>query len=262
MFGSFSNSVRFERPSIGIQIDTTNLVTLVPPSTVWYDFSSNLSTYMTASVTNGGAIATAVDRTGKSHPTTSKTGTITWAANAVGALGAANLAASGGNFVTGSSTSYTASRTGLTLITVVKPIGTQATQYLSATEQGDLSIYYASGKWSVSCAGGVGVPTSALPLNAGVWQVLSFVYNGAGAVAATKLRFRYNKADVPITITGTVANVTNSSNATMNWFAKNPGEASTNGFRGQVGELLLFNAALDPGQVSAVEQYLGGKWGI
>ena len=44
MFGYFSNSVSFgERPQIGIQITANNLVTLIPPTTIWYDFSSNAS---------------------------------------------------------------------------------------------------------------------------------------------------------------------------------------------------------------------------
>jgi hypothetical protein len=63
-----------------------------------------------------------------------------------------------------------------------------------------------------------------------------------------------------MTYSGTVAATTNSSNSTMNWFVQNPGPVNT--FRGYVGEVLLLNKALTPGQVSAVEQYLGGKWGI
>jgi hypothetical protein len=77
---------------------------------------------------------------------------------------------------------------------------------------------------------------------------------------ANRLRFRYNKADVPLTISGTVAATSNNSNDNYVWFASDA--STTNPFKGQVGEVLLFNTALDPGQVSAVEQYLGTKWGV
>lgn len=259
MFGYFSNSVSFgERPEIGIQVSTSNLVTLVPPATIWYDFSSNASAYMTSSVTNGGAITTAVDRTGKLHPTTSKGGTVTWAANAVGAYGAASVTS--GGYLNTPSTSYLRGIAGMTVIVAAKPTVTATTEYLCNTDQGDLAIYFSGGKWNVKCSGGTGVPTGSLPLTLNSWQLFSFVYNGAGSGNANKLRFRYNKADVALTISGTVAATSNNSNDNYVWFSQDA--STTNPFKGQVGEVLLFNAALTPGQVSAIEQYLGSKWGI
>ena len=100
--------------------------------------------------------------------------------------------------------------------------------------------------------------TAILTLNS--WQLFSFVYNGAGSGNANKLRFRYNKADVALTISGTVTATSNNSNDNYVWFSQDA--STTNSFKGQVGEVLLFNAALTPGQVSAVEQHLGSKWGI
>jgi hypothetical protein len=260
MFGFFSNSISAgERPSIKQTITADNLVATIPPTTVWYDFSSTATGYMTVS---GSAISTIVDRTGGAHNAT-KGGTVNWKDNAAGTLTAADLSASGGQFVATGTDAYTKSLTGMSVIVVGKPVNAAATQYFSATEQGDLSIFYTGGTWKVICAGGTGTPVTSIPLNTATWQVFSFVYDGTPSLSnAQKLRFRYNKADVALTISGTVGTTTNSSNATMNWFVKNPGEASTNGYRGYVGEILLFNKALTPGQVSAVETYLGNKWGI
>ena len=261
MFGYFSNSVSFgERPQIGIQITANNLVTLIPPTTIWYDFSSNASGYVSpANVASGNAITAASDRTGKSHPTTTKGGTVNWLANADGTLGAANTGTAGG-YLNTPSTSYLRGIAGMTVIVVAKPTTTMTTGYLCNTDQGDLAIYFSGGKWNVKCSGGTGVPTGALPLALNIWQVWSFVFNGAGSGNANRLRFRYNKADVPLTISGTVAATSNNSNDNYVWFASDA--STTNPFKGQVGEVLLFNTALDPGQVSAVEQYLGTKWGV
>jgi hypothetical protein len=264
MFGFFSNSVGGgQRPSIKQTITAANLVATIPPAQIWYDFSSNSSTYITSSVVNGGAIASALDQTGKAHPTNSKGGSVIWRANAAGTLGAADMSASGGGqFVT--NTTVGTSKAGMSLIIVAKPIipsSSAATQYLSATEQGDLEIFFTGGTWKVLCSGGTGTPTTPIPMTTGTWQTFSFVYNGTSSLSnAQKLRFRYNKADVALTYSGTIGTTTNSSNATMNWFVQNPGPV--NPFRGYVGEVLLFDAALNPGQVAAVETYLGNKWGI
>jgi hypothetical protein len=261
MFGYFSNAMSFgQRPQIGIQITASNLVTLVPPTTIWYDFSSNASGYVSpANVASGSPITAASDRTGKSHPTTTKGGTVNWLANASGTLGAANTGTAGG-YLNTPSTSYLRSLAGMTVIVAAKPTTTMTTGYLCNTDQGDLAIYYSSSKWNVKCSGGTGVPSGSLPLVLNTWQLFSFVYNGAGAGNANRLRFRYNKADVALNISGTVSATANSSNDNYVWFSQD--SSTQNPFKGQIGEVLLFNTALNPGQVSAIEQYLGSKWGI
>jgi len=264
MFGYLSNSISFgQRPQIGVQITGSNLVSLIPPATIWYDFSSNASGYVSpTNVASGSAITAASDRTGKAHPTTTKGGTVNWLANASGTNGAANTGTAGG-YLNTPSTSYLRSLAGMTVIVVAKPTTAMTTGYLCNTDQGDLAIYLSGSganlTWTVKCSGGTGVPVTATGLTLNTWQVFSFVFNGAGSGNANRLRFRYNKADVPLNISGTVAATANSSNDNYVWFSSD--SSTSNPFKGQIGEVLLFNAALGPGQVSAVEQYLGSKWG-
>ena len=257
MFGSFSNSLRFERPEIGIQITNSNLKTLVPPVTVWFDFSSNAAGFMTVS---GSTITAVVDRA--SAKSSTKSGTITYLANAVGTNGCANLSASGGEFYMTGTGSFTKSLAGMSVIYAVKPVSTASNQYLGATEQGDLSIYYTGTTWACKCASGVGTPTTNIPIDTTKWQLFSFVFNGAGSGNSNRLRFRYNKADVTLGFGATtVGTTTNGSNDTFIHFTLNDGDFSK-AFKGYVGEVLLFNKALSPGQVSSIEQYLGSKWGV
>ena len=125
-------------------------------------------------------------------------------------------------------------------------------------DQGDLQIFYSSSAWRVKCSGGTGVSTIAMSLN--TWQLHSFVYNGNGSSNAQKLRYRYNKADQALTITGTIAAKSSGSNDNYVWAAQD--SSSSNPFKGQIGEVFIFNKALSSGEVAAIETYLGSKWGV
>ena len=146
----------------------------------------------------------------------------------------------------------------MTVIVACKPTVSMTTAYLCNTDQGDLQIYYSSSKWNVKCAGGTGVSAATMSLN--TWQLHSFVFDGNASTAAQKLRYRYNKADQALTITGTIAAKSSGSNDNYVWGAQDT--SSLNPFKGLIGEVFIFNKALNSGEVAGIETYLGGKWGI
>lgn len=248
-----------ERPQIGVQVTRSNLLSLYPSTQLWYDFSSTGSSSYSpvpTNVSNGGSMTQAHDISGLSHNTNSVSN-FKYVTNASGTLGAADMG-SGGYFNTNSTTSWLSNLSGMTVIVVAFQKSGGSTYYLSNTDQGDLGIYYTSSKWTVKCSGGTGVSSVGSTNNA--WQIHSFVYNGNGSTNAQKLRYRYNKADQDLTITGTIAAKSNASNDNYVWGASD--SSSSNAFKGYIGEVLLFNVALNVGQIAAIESYLGNKWGI
>ena len=86
------------------------------------------------------------------------------------------------------------------------------------------------------------------------------MYNGGGATSAQKLRYRYNKADQTLSISGTITATSGNSNDNYVWGASDNSNVSP--FKGYIGEVMLFNRALTAGEVAAIETYLGGKWGV
>lgn len=249
------------RPEIGVQVTRSNLLSLYPSTQLWYDFSATGSSSYSpvpTNVANGGSMTQAHDISGANH-NTNTVSNFKYITNVAGTYGAADLSTgSGGYFNTNSTTSWLGNLSGMTVIVVAYQKASGSTYYLCNTDQGDLAIYYSGGKWNVKCSGGTGVSSVGSTNN--IWQMHSFVYNGNGANNAQKLRYRYNKADQALTITGTIAAKSNASNDNYVWAAQDA--SSTNAFKGYIGEVLLFNVALDVGQVSAIEQYLGNKWGI
>lgn len=247
------------RPEIGTQVTRSNLLSLFSSTQLWYDFSSTGSSSYSpvpTSVANGGSMTQAHDISGANH-NTNNVASFKYVTNAAGSFGAADMG-SGGYFNTNSTTSWLSNLSGMTVIVAAYQKSSGATYYLCNTDQGDLAIYYTGSKWTVKCSGGTGV--SSVGSNNNSWQIHSFVYNGSASTNAQKLRYRYNKADQPLTITGTIAAKSNASNDNYVWGAQDT--SSTNPFKGYIGEVLLFNVALDVGQIAAIEAYLGAKWGI
>lgn len=259
MFGSFSLSLGLaQRPAIKATVTTSNLLSLYPSTQLWYDFSSTGASYspLPNNVANGGSMTGAKDISGANHNTNNATN-FKYITNVAGTYGAANMG-TGGYFNTNATTSWLGNLAGMTVIVACKPTTSMTTCYLCNTDQGDLQIYYSASKWSVKCSGGTGVSSQAISLN--TWQLHSFVYNGNGATNADKLKYRYNKADQALTITGTVAAKSNASNDNYVWGAQDT--SSLNPFKGYIGEVLLFNKSLSSGEVSGIETYLGNKWGV
>ena len=259
MFGRTSKSLGIgSRPQFSL-INSSNLLAQMPSAKLWYDFSSAGSTSYSpvpTTVINGGSMTGAKDISGGNH-NTNQVSNFKYITNANGTLGAANMG-TGGYFNTNSTTSWLGNLSGMTVIVVCKPTTTMTTCYLCNTDQGDLQIFYSSGAWKVKCSGGTGTSVVGLSLN--TWQLHSFVYNGNAGTAAQKLRYIYNKAEQPLTISGTIAAKSSGSNDNYVWCAQDT--SSQNPFKGQIGEVLLFNKALSSGEVTAIESYLGTKWGI
>lgn len=249
------------RPAIGQQVTRSNLLSLYPSTQLWYDFSgTGSSSYspVPTNVANGGSMTQAHDISGANH-NTNTVSNFKYITNVAGTLGAADLSTgNGGYFNTNSTTSWLGNLSGMTVIVVAYQKSSGNTYYLCNTDQGDLGIYYTGSKWTVKCSGGTGVSNIGSTNN--TWQMHSFVYDGNGSTNAQKLRYRFNKADQALTITGTIAAKSNASNDNYVWAAQDT--SSTNAFKGYIGEVLLFNVALNVGQITAIESYLGGKWGI
>jgi hypothetical protein len=262
MFGTFTQSMGFgERPSIKQTITAANLTTIFGSANqLWYDFSnagSSAYSPLPITVTNGASMTGAKDISFAGTHGTNSVANFKYATNQYGTLSAANLTA-GGYFNTNSTTSFLSGLAGMTVIVVCKPTATATSFYLCNTDQGDLQIFYSGGVWNVKAAGGTGVSGATLSLN--TWQIHSFVYNGGGATSAQKLRYRYNKADQTLSISGTITPTSGNSNDNYVWGAKDT--SSSTPFKGYIGEVMLFNRALTAGEVAAIETYLGGKWGV
>lgn len=272
MFGFFSNSISAgERPSIKQTITQANLTAIVTATQIWYDMSSTGTNYVNqfvqasspaTPINSGTTITKFINRVNTTTYTASLTGTASpYVTNAAGTLGAVNF--TGGTGVAsinmGGSSGPFSNKPGMTCIMVAKP-GTIANGgWICGSDNGpEMVIKYATGAWQCQVATATGSTT--IPLITTAWQIFSFVFDGGSTGGnAGRLRFRYNKADQVMTYSGTASGNTN--NSLDNYYigantgGSNPGKA-------QIGEFFIWNRALKPGEVTAIETYLGTKWGI
>ena len=256
----FGKSFHFaQRPGIKATITTANLTAVLSSTQLWYDLSSVGPTYSpqpSGSIVSGSSITSVRDISGANHNTNAASN-LKYNTFRAGSLSAGDLTA-GGYFNTNSTTSWLGNIAGMTVVVACKPTVTGSLIYLANTDQGDLQIFYSASVWNVKCAGGTGVSGATFSNN--TWQIHSFVYDGTGATNAQKLRYRYNKADQGLNITGTITAKSNGSNDNYVWGAQDT--SALNPFKGYIGEVLLFNKALTVTEVEALETYLGSKWGI
>jgi hypothetical protein len=255
MFGYFSNAVSFgQRPGVKQTITGNNLTSVVPGIAIWYDASITANVAPNTAV-NGTTLTSLIDR-GASKKNATGGGTPKYATAVAGSLGAANLASSA-FFTTTGTTSSLSSKTGLSVIMVIKPRSLGSTVTLCGTDQNDLIIRYTGGVWKTILSGITASTTTAGTTN--TWQIHSFVYDGSKSGNAQKLRYRYNKVDQLLTFSGTVPNQANASNDNYYWGAESGG---VNALQGYIGEVILANLAISGDNVAAIETYLGAKWGI
>ena len=108
----------------------------------------------------------------------------------------------------------------------------------------------------VKTSGGTGM--SSLSVDTGSFHTLGLIYDGTQATNATKLRFRYDRQDYPLTFTGTVSSSVNPSTTQFNIGF----DASGSYFKGDVAEMTLFTRTLASYEISNVENYLQTHWGL
>lgn len=260
MIGPFNRTFSFgQRPGIKQTVTAANLLSLFPSTQLWYDLSSVGPAYSpqpSGSIVSGSSITSVRDISGANH-NTNAVSNLKYNTLRAGSLSAGDLTA-GGYFNTNSTTSWLGNLAGMTVVVVCEPTVTGSLICLANTDQGDLQIFYSGSVWNVKCAGGTGKSSAVFSNN--TWQIHSFVYDGNGATNAQKLRYRYNKADQTLTITGTIAAKSNGSNDNYVWGAQDT--SALNPFKGYIGEVLLFNKALTVTEVQALETYLGSKWNV
>jgi hypothetical protein len=266
MFGFFSNSISAgERPAIKQTITAANLTATTTATTIWYDFSNTSTQYVQAAstlttITSGTAITKFINRINTATFTMSVTGNPTYVTNASGSLGAVKFTGSQYGTISGMASTL-GSKAGMTCIVVAKPdiMTTSTTAWWCGSDNGpDMVIAYQAGTWRCTLNGYTGITT--VPLNTTSWQVFSFVFEAAAPVGAGRLRFRYNKADQALTYSGTAATTSNPS--CDNYYLGGMGSGPSNQIKGQIGEYIIWTRALKVAEVSAVETYLGTKWGI
>ena len=264
MFGFFSNSISAgERPAIKQTITAANLTATTTATTIWYDFSSTSTQYVQAAslattITNGTPITKFVNRVNTTTFTMSVTGNPTYVTNAAGSLGAVKFTGSQYGTLSGMASTL-GSKSGMTCIIVAKPDTMSATSWLCGSDNGpDMVIRYDTGVWRCVINNYVGI--TSVPLNTSSWQVFSFVFDASAPVGAGRLRFRYNKADQVLTYSGTAATTSNPS--CDNYYIGGMGSGPSNQVKAQIGEYIIWTRALKVAEVSAVETYLGTKWGI
>jgi hypothetical protein len=90
------------------------------------------------------------------------------------------------------------------------------------------------------------------------WHHIILKFDGSKSNNSTKLNARLDSSDLTLTYTGTVANFT--SNTASTFYAGF--DANNNYFHGDIGEILFWTSALNPGQIAAVENYITTKWNI
>jgi hypothetical protein len=272
MFGFFTNAIGFgERPAIKQTVTAANLTATVTATVVWYDMSTTGTNYVdqfvqatsaATPINSGTAITKFINRANTATYTMTVSGNPQYVTNANNTLGAVKF--TGSQYGTlGSMSTVFGGKSGMTAIAVVKPAAmstsTSGGLWICGSDNGpEMVIKYETSVWKCTVAGYTGATT--VPLNTTTWQVFSFVFDGIAPATAGRLRFRYNKADQVLTYSGTAGTATGGS--TDNYYIGGMGSGPSNQMSGQIGEFFIWNRALKVSEVSAIETYLGTKWGI
>lgn len=149
-----------------------------------------------------------------------------------------------------------ASAPALTIFAVMKMTSVATKSSIFSTNAGATEFYYdpVSGKFVVEAAGGIG--TSSVSNDALNFHIHTYAFNGIATTNADSLRYRYDKADIALTFSGSVGNTLGASDTTL-YIGNNNG---TNFYTGDIAEFLIFTKALTTVEMQNVENYLSTKW--
>jgi len=136
-------------------------------------------------------------------------------------------------------------------------LATNATQILTSTENGELSIQIDTNGTARFKVGASSATTASSTVQADEWNIYTLVYNGTANIVG-----RVNDGKLPsqtIVSAGAVAGPAAMGASTYLYVG---GDNTGGTFIGDVGEVILFKKALNATEYANVENYLATKWGI
>ena len=136
-------------------------------------------------------------------------------------------------------------------------LATNATQILTSTENGELSIQIDTNGTARFKVGASSATTASSTVQADEWNIYTLVYNGTANIVG-----RVNDGKLPsqtIVSAGAVAGPAAMGASTYLYVG---GDQTGGTFIGDVGEVILFKKALTATEYANVENYLSNKWGI
>jgi hypothetical protein len=255
MFGSFSNSFFAGRRPAKQDAPVINSNTTGLQS--WYD-ASDITQFKPTNPSNGTGITQWTDKSAFAHnasPSGAGTGVRpTYQTNVLNGLSvvrfdgvAQNLNINPVSWISGS---------GFTILMVAKTTADVNINPITSTDKDGLKIFHSGSRWGVRTSGGTGM--SALSVDTGSFHTFTFIYDGTQSTNATRLKFRYDRQDYPLTFTGTVGNSLAAGTSQFNIGI----DASGSYFKGDVAEMTLFSRTLAPYEITNVENYLKTHWGL
>jgi len=136
-------------------------------------------------------------------------------------------------------------------------LATNATQILTSTENGELSIQIDTNGTARFKVGASSATTASSTVQADEWNIYTLVYNGTANIVG-----RVNDGKLPsqtIVSAGAVAGPAAMGASTYLYVG---GDNTGGTFIGDIGEVILFKKALNATEYANVENYLATKWGI
>ena len=136
-------------------------------------------------------------------------------------------------------------------------LSTNATQILTSTENGELSIQIDSNGEARFKVGGSSATTTTQPVGLNEWNIYTLVYNATNNIVG-----RVNDGKLPsqtIVSAGAVAGPATLGASTYLYVG---GDNTGGTFIGDVGEVIIFKKALNATEYANVENYLATKWGV
>ena len=147
--------------------------------------------------------------------------------------------------------SWTQSITGFTAFIVAKPTSEVNGDTLMTTDTGDFKIAHNGSTWTAGMNGVTAVPTSSAN-TLDTWTIFTLRYD-----ATNNLVFRLGKTDYTLGAHTPPATSSASNSALYLGY-----DGANTSFTGFIGEVIMFDKALNTTEYANVENYLSNKWDI
>jgi len=241
----------------------------IPSLNLWYDASDSNSAYIQdsggAAPTNGEGVEKWIDKQGAGRDANQTTGTRqpTWQASQQNGLGTLLFDGSNDVMTLNPIGSWALGLPGQTTYVVVKANALTGTPRVTQTNTGGYQFFWDT-YWGIETAGGRAKSATAGDTSNYIYMgmVLDGTQTDGNITVQNNLRLKMRINGVVQTLTFSSNVGTATSAAATGLFVGADSQPVTNPFSGYIGEMLIWTRNLSALEISQVETYLSGKWGI
>lgn len=232
----------------------------IPNLSLWYDPDANTAAKVT--LNNSNEVTQVLDLSGLGHPANSFGSSYPdYITGVWNGLSAPRFTAANNDNLDINPIAWAQSLSGFTIFSILYPTSFGASAFPLTNTDGGLGVQWNGTALQIGGGGGTATPTTPIVNDTTRPHIYAVIFDGTQTGDANRLKFRYDRQQIPLTFTASPGTATSSTAKTF-FFCGNNRTNPKGYMNGYLLEVMMWTRALNTSEINGTETYIRQHWAI